>query len=69
MGSIIGGLYAIGLTPEDIELGVKGIAWNKVFNDFAYRENKSYRRKQDDFDFFSIHRIGINDDGMQISPD
>ncbi len=68
MGSIIGGLYAIGLTPEDIEIEVKGIAWKNVFSDFAYREYKTYRRKQDDFDFFNIHRIGISSDGFQLSP-
>jgi len=68
MGSIIGGLYAVGLTPEDIEIGVQGIAWDKVFSDFANRDYKSYRRKQDDYEFFSIHRVGINDDGLQISP-
>jgi NTE family protein len=68
MGSIIGGLYAIGLTPEEIEVGVKGIAWEKVFNDFAYREYKTFRRKSEDFDFFNIHRIGITDDGLQLSP-
>ena len=68
MGSIIGGLYAIGLTPEEIEIGVKGIAWKNVFSDFAYREYKTYRRKQDDFDFFNIHRIGISSDGFQLSP-
>lgn len=68
MGSIIGGLYAIGLTPEDIENGVIGIAWDKVFKDFANRDYKSYRRKQDDYDFFNIHRIGINDEGLNISP-
>ena len=68
MGSIIGGLYAIGLTPEEIEHGVNGIAWDKVFTDFANRDYKSFRRKQDDFDFFNIHRVGITDDGLQISP-
>ena len=68
MGSIIGGLYAIGLTPEEIEIGVRGIEWKKVFSDFAYREYKTFRRKQDDFDFFNIHRIGITDDGLQLSP-
>ncbi len=68
MGSIVGGLYAIGQTPEEIEEGVKSIAWNKVFDDFAYREYKSYRRKKDDLDFYNIHRIGITDDGLQISP-
>ena len=68
MGSIIGGLYAIGLTPKEIEIGVQGIAWDKVFSDFANRDYKSYRRKQDDYEFFSMHRIGINNDGIQISP-
>jgi NTE family protein len=68
MGSIIGGLYAIGLTPEEIEHGVNGIAWDKVFDDFAYRKHKTFRRKQDDFGFFNIHRVGITDDGLQLSP-
>ncbi len=68
MGSIVGGLYAMGLTPEEIQQGVSGIAWDKVFDDFAYREYKTFRRKQDDFDFFSIHRIGINENGLQLSP-
>jgi NTE family protein len=68
MGSIIGGLYAIGLNPEEIELGVRGIAWDKVFSDFANRNYKSFRRKQDDYDFFNVQRVGITDDGLQIRP-
>ncbi len=68
MGSIVGGLYAIGLSPEEIEHGVSGIAWDKVFDDFAYREYKTFRRKLDDFDFFSIHRVGISETGLQLSP-
>ena len=68
MGSIIGGLYAIGLSPQEIEQGVEGIAWDKVFSDFAYREYKTFRRKQDDFDFFNIHRVGITSQGLQLSP-
>lgn len=68
MGSIIGGLYAIGLSPEEIEQGVQSIAWDKVFKDFAYRNFKTFRRKKDDFDFFNIHRVGIVSDGLQLSP-
>ncbi len=68
MGSIVGGLYAIGMTPQEIEQGVNGIAWKKVFKDFANRDHKSFRRKQDDHDFFSMHRIGITDEGLQLSP-
>lgn len=68
MGSIIGGLYAIGLTPEEIEQGVASIAWDKVFDDFAIRDYKTFRRKKDDFDFFNIHRVGITSEGVQLSP-
>jgi len=68
MGSIIGGLYATGLTPEEIERGVDGIAWKQVFKDFANRDYKSFRRKQDDYDFFNLHRVGITKDGLQFSP-
>ncbi len=68
MGSIIGGIYAIGLTPEDIETGVTSINWNKVFDDFAKRSQKRFRRKQDDYDFFGIKRIGITKNGLKLPP-
>ena len=68
MGSIIGGLYAIGLSPEEIEQGVASIAWGKVFDDSANRDYKTFRRKKDDFDFFNIHRVGITTEGIQLSP-
>lgn len=68
MGSIIGGLYAIGMTPDDIEKGVKGIDWLNVFNDSPDRAHRYFRRKQDNLDFFSMHRVGVTRDGLQITP-
>ncbi len=68
MGSIVGGVYALGLTPEDIETSVTGIDWDKVFDDFARRSQKRFRRKLDDYDFFGIKRIGITEDGLEIPP-
>ncbi len=68
MGSIIGGLYAIGLSPEEIELGVQGIAWDKVFSDVSSREYITFRRKHQDLEFFNIRRIGITKNGLEISP-
>ncbi len=68
MGSIIGGIYALGLTPEDIETGVTGIHWNKVFNDFARRTQKRFRRKLDNYDFFGVKRIGISNDSLELPP-
>lgn len=67
MGSIVGGLYAIGLTPDEIEQGIQGIDWDAVFNDYARREFRSFRRKQDDH-LFSPKRIGVTGEGLKLSP-
>jgi NTE family protein len=67
MGSIVGGLYAIGLTPDEIEQGIQGIDWDAVFNDYALREFRSFRRKQDD-QLFSPKRIGVTGEGLRLSP-
>ena len=68
MGSIVGGLYAIGLSPEEIEQGVEGIDWELVFNDQARREFRSFRRKQDDYLFTSLNRVGVSSEGLNIPP-
>jgi len=68
MGSIIGGLYAIGLTPDEIEKGIQGIDWEAVFNDYAGREFRSFRRKQDDFLFTSLNRVGVSSEGIKLPP-
>jgi NTE family protein len=68
MGSIVGGLYAIGLSPEEIEKAVQGIDWEVVFNDFAKREFRSFRRKQDDYLFTTSNRVGVSSEGVNISP-
>ncbi len=48
MGSIIGGLYAAGWSPDEIEELVTSMDWNAIFSDDVPRSEKSYRRKQDD---------------------
>ena len=68
MGSIVGGLYAIGLSPEEIEQGVQSIDWEQVFNDFARREFRSFRRKADDYLFTSVNRVGVSREGVKLSP-
>ena len=67
MGSIVGGLYAIGLTPDEIEKGIQGIDWGVVFNDYARREFRSFQRKQDDYQF-TQKRIGVTGEGLRLSP-
>src|SRR5574340_1258321 len=48
MGSIIGGLYASGMSPQEIEQEIRNIDWKDVFVDDPNREDRSFRRKQDD---------------------
>lgn len=48
MGSIVGGLYAAGWSPDEIETLLASIDWNEVFSDRVARGDKSFRRKQDD---------------------
>jgi NTE family protein len=48
IGSIVGGLYATGWSPEEIEELLKTMDWNKVFSDRVDRRERTFRRKQDD---------------------
>ena len=48
MGSIIGGLYAAGWSPDEMEEIVQTIDWEKIFTDRVDRNDRSFRRKQDD---------------------
>ena len=48
MGSVVGGLYAAGWSPDDIEELVKTIDWEHIFTDRLDRKYQSFRRKQDD---------------------
>ena len=48
MGSIIGGLYAAGWSPDEMEEIVQTIDWNNIFTDRVDRKDRSFRRKQDD---------------------
>jgi NTE family protein len=48
MGSIIGALYAAGLSPADMQNLIKGIDWSEALWDSPHRERESFRRKQDD---------------------
>jgi NTE family protein len=49
MGSIIGGLYAAGWSPDEMEEVVRTIDWEKIFTDRIDRNDRSFRRKQDDW--------------------
>jgi len=48
MGSVVGGLYAMGYTPEMLRSVSSRINWTRVFNDRPNRRNLPIERKVDD---------------------
>lgn len=61
MGAIIGGLYASGMTPEQLEELITELDWSDPLQDTSARENLTYRRKQDDIEFPVNFEMGLRD--------
>jgi NTE family protein len=62
MGSIVGGLYASGLSVDEIEKILTSIEWNDAFIDESKREDKTFRRKTDDRLYLFDAKPGLTDD-------
>lgn len=60
MGAIVGGLYASGMSPGEIEDVFSEYNWAKVFKNDIDREDISFRRKQDDNVFGVRAKPGFN---------
>jgi len=60
MGSIIGGLYASGMTPDQIEVALQAMDWDDVFSDRPPRVERPFRRKRDDDLYLVRARPGFN---------
>jgi len=61
MGAIVGGMYASGMSPEEIEAQLVAVDWDDVFADKVDREVRSYRRKTDDRLWLIDRKLGFND--------
>ncbi len=66
MGSIVGGLYASGMSPEAIEREIQQIDWEDIFIDSPRREDLSFRRKSDDRLYMFKARPGFNDGKITV---
>jgi len=66
MGSIVGGLFAAGMSPQELSDTIQGIDWVNVFADKPDRQDLSFRRKQDDRNFLTNLRLGIKNWGVFI---
>ena len=66
IGAIIGGLYAAGHSVDDLEELVRSIDWRDAFTDDTRREDKRFRRKQDDREFPIDLELGLRDGEIQL---
>ena len=58
MGAIIGGLYASGMSAEELERALLKISWDRIFASRVDRQDLSQRRKEEDFEpLIEINRM------------
>jgi NTE family protein len=60
MGSIIGGLYACGYTPDQMQKLIGSIHWDTLFQDAPDRKDQSFRQKEDDFEHLMPFEFGLD---------
>lgn len=66
MGAIVGGLYATGMTAQEIEREMAAIDWANVFNDSPPRPQRPLRRKQDDEVYLVKNKPGFSDGKLKL---
>jgi NTE family protein len=59
MGAIVGGLYASGMTVDQIDSTMRSVDWQEAFRDAPPRRDLAFRRKQDDRNFLVKLPLGL----------
>lgn len=67
MGSIVGGLYAAGYTPDEIEALIASLDWKDFFSDDPPRAELPMRRKDEDYRDVLEFKLGLRE-GKLIAP-
>ena len=67
-GALVGGLYASGMSVDDMEKLVLSTDWKRLFDDSLERPERSFRRKQDDRDNLATIGVEIKAGGLKLSP-
>jgi NTE family protein len=66
MGAVVGGLYASGMSGEQIEQLMRTVDWQDAFRDRPPRADLGYRRKQEDRDYLVNLPLGFHGKKLQI---
>lgn len=65
-GASVAGVYAMGMPLDEIEDRFHLMDWDKGLTDEPPREDKAFRRKQDDYDFATGLTLGVGADGLKF---
>lgn len=65
MGSIVGGLYAAGMSPEEIEKLCNDIDWDDLFLDRPSEDYLPFRYKHDETRLMAFE-LGVSKDGLKL---
>jgi NTE family protein len=66
MGAVVGGLYASGFSPHEIESIMTSLNWQDAFRDRPPREDLTFRRKLEDQNFLVKFPLGIRGSRIQL---
>lgn len=66
MGAVVGGLYASGLSPREIESVMTSLNWQDAFRDRPPREDLTFRRKLEDRNFLVKFPLGLRGHHIQL---
>jgi len=66
MGAIVGGLYASGLSPEEIGREIREMDWDDVLEDKPPRPEQPFRRKRDDDNYLVKKQLGYESGQIEL---
>lgn len=66
MGAIIGGLYAAGMSPDELQEQVTRLDWGGLFERREPRQLLSQRRKEEDFELAPLVQLGFRDGEFRL---
>jgi len=66
MGAVVGGLYASGMSVDEVEALVSTLDWREAFQDKPPRQDLDYRRKQEERRFLVRLPVGFGGDGFRL---
>jgi len=67
MGAIVGGLYASGMSSDDIAKQMEQMDWISMFQDKPTRPERTQRLKDDDNTYLFEGRVGVSASGLNFA--